>query len=106
MFIKRKPLILYLLSLSSWYEVAFAKPFLESNFLENLKDCMNMENAYECEKMIYQSERMQLIEYNRGNLKCQTSILGAQTELIRKIYFTGNNKKSLKIIIPLLIKNC
>ena len=46
------------------------------------------------------------MEYYKGNLKCQTSILGLQTELIRNIYFDREKDNISGKTIPSLIKNC
>ena len=49
---------------------------------------------------------MHLEEYYKGNLKCQTSILGLQTELIRNVYFDKEKDNVFGKAIPSLIKNC
>ena len=75
-------------------------------FLKQLKKCFEIENDDDCKEMILFAEQMQLREYDKGNLRCQTSILGLQTELIRNIYFDrGKDNVSWKTI-PSLIKNC
>ena len=82
------------------------KPIYQASFLKELKKCFEVENGEKCKEMILLTERMQLREYQKGNLKCQTSILGLQTEIIRKIYFDRNKKNVPGKTIPFLIKNC
>ena len=82
------------------------KPNYHSLFLKELKECFEAENEDKCNEMILLTERMQLREYYNGNLKCQTSILGLQTELIRNIYFEKNKNNISWKTIPSLIKNC
>jgi len=80
--------------------------FYQSSFLKELKKCFQSDKNFKCEELIYKTEQMQLSEFYRGNLKCQTSILGLQTEIIRNIYFERlKDYKSVKTI-PFLIKNC
>ena len=89
------------------YDVTFAESLNNrSNFLHNLKACLKKDAIDECQKMIYQIERMQINEFHKLNFKCQSSLLGAQTELIKKIYFGKNIKVMDLISEPYLIKNC
>ena len=77
-----------------------------SSFLNELKNCFETKNDDKCKKMILRAEQLQIDEYYKGNLKCQTSILGLQTELIRHIYFDGYKPKMPGKVISSLIKNC
>ena len=80
--------------------------YYDSSFLKELKKCFEAENKDTCKEMILRTERMQLRSYSEGNLKCQTSILGLQTELIRNIYFDREKDYVSGKTIPSLIKNC
>ncbi len=71
-----------------------------------MNKCFEAKNDNKCKEMILLTERMQLREYYEGNFKCQTSILGFQTELIRNIYFEREKGNIPKKTIPSLIKNC
>ena len=86
--------------------MVLTEPNYHSSFLRELKKCFEADNEFKCEEMILLTEQMQLREYNKGNLKCQTSILGLQTELIRKIYFDREKDNLFEKTIPSLIKNC
>ena len=77
-----------------------------SSFLKELKKCFKTDSNNNCKEMILLTERMQLREYHKGNLKCQTSLLGLQTELIRNIYFDREKDNLSWKTIPSLIKNC
>ncbi len=89
-----------------FFEITFSETYLNQSFLNDLKNCFVSERSYNCKKMISHSEKMQLNEFSKGNFKCQTSILGVQTELIRNTYFNKNKKKSSGKTIHYLIKNC
>ena len=92
-------------SLNCFFEMILTENY-QSSFLKELKRCFETENEDKCKEMILLTERMQLREFYKGNLKCQTSILGLQTELIRNIYFDREKENVSWETIPSLIKNC
>ena len=103
---RKNLLILIILVLNCFVEIISAETFYHSSFLKELKKCFESEKEDKCKEMILLTERMQLREYYKGNLKCQTSILGLQTELIRNIYFDREKDNISGKTIPSLIKNC
>ena len=81
--------------------------FAEESFaVQRIIDCHNNPLLKKCKDIISYTESLQLKEYEKGNLRCQTSLLGAQTELIKKMYFSKSEDDSTKINIPFVIKNC
>ena len=106
MIIRKILFILTFLLLNCFVHKISTEPYHHSLFLKELKKCFQAENKDKCKKMILLTERMQLREYYEGNLKCQTSILGLQTELIRNIYFAREKDNVSVKTIPSLIKNC
>ena len=106
MTVRRKLFILTFLVLNCFADMVSSKPYYHSSFLKELKKCFQAEDEDKCKKIIILTERMQLREYYEGNLKCQTSILGLQTELIRNIYFDKEKDNVSGKTIPSLIKNC
>ena len=73
---------------------------------DELKTCLKKSNFEECRKLILIMEKLQVEAYSSGNFKCQSSLLGMQTELVRYIYFEKYNDFSESIINSNLIKNC
>ena len=104
--IRKNLLILILLVFSCSNKLISTEPYYNSLFLKELKKCFEIDSDDKCKEMILMTERMQLREYNKGNLKCQTSILGLQTELIRNVYFNREKDYISAKTIPSLIKNC
>ena len=103
----RKNLFILIFSLLNCFvDSISAESYYHSSFLKDLKKCFQAENEDKCKEMILLTEQMQLKEYYEGNLKCQTSILGLQTELIRNIYFDKEKDNVSGKTIPSLIKNC
>ena len=106
MTVRKNFLIVILLVLNCFVEMISSESNYHSSFLKELKKCLKTKNDDKCKEMILLTERMQLREYYKGNLKCQTSILGLQTELIRNIYFDSNEYNLSSKLMPYLIKNC
>ena len=106
MTLRKKLLILIFFVLNCFVFMTLADPNYHSSFLKELKRCFEADKEDKCKEMILLTERMQLREYYKGNLKCQTSILGLQTELIRNIYFDREKDNISGKTIPSLIKNC
>ena len=105
MILRKNLVILNIFALISFVEMISAESY-HSSFLKDLKKCFETKNDDKCKEKILLTERMQLKEYYKGNLKCQTSILGLQTELIRNVYFERNKDNLSWKTIPSLIKNC
>ena len=106
MIIRKKLYILILLTLNCFVENISTESFYHSSFLKQLKECFETGGENICKEMILLTEQMHIGEYYKGNFKCQTSLLGLQTELIKNIYFDKNQKKLSEKTIPFLIKNC
>ena len=106
MITRKKLFILIFLVLNCFVDMISTESYYHSSFLKKMKKCFKTENKDKCKEMILLTERMQLREYYEGNLKCQTSILGLQTELIRNIYFDSGKDNISWRTIPSLIKNC
>ena len=104
--VRKNFLIVVPLALNCLVEIISAEPFLNSSFLTELQQCFETDNDDKCKEIILRTERIQLSEYYKGNLKCQTSILGLQTELIRNIYFDIKIDNFSGETISSLIKNC
>ena len=73
---------------------------------DELKICLRKSNFEECRKLIFVLEKLQNQASNQGNFKCQSTLLGIQTELIKNLYFENNDVVSESIIYSNLIKNC
>ena len=78
----------------------------KSEIIKKAKICFKNSQYKNCNNLFLDIEKIQLIESEKNRYKCQTSILGLQTELIEAYYFKKLNKKSNGIMIPYVIKNC
>ena len=106
MLVRKNLFFLIILVLNCFVDVISTQPYYPESFLTEFKKCFEAENEDKCKEMILVTQRMQLREYYKANFKCQTSILGLQTELIKNIYFNRNQYDFSWKTIPFLIKNC
>ena len=74
--------------------------------LDELKTCLRKSNFEECQNLILIMEKLQIEASNKGNFKCQSTLLGIQSELIKNLYFEKYDNRSNPIITSNLIKNC
>ena len=100
-----RPFFLLYFFLISYQGIAGQLP-TKDQILINSNDCLRGIQDRFCEELILQMEEIQYIEFQNNEFKCQSSIIGLQTELIEAFYFKKikNNKNS--IMQPYVIKNC
>ena len=78
----------------------------KTELLKKSNECLRDSQTQGCKKLILRMEQMQIVEFERNRFKCQSSILGLQTELL-EVSFFNKVPKSLNVIsIPYVIKNC
>ena len=73
---------------------------------DGLKTCLRKSNFEGCKELILIMEKLQVEASNKGNFKCQSTLLGIQTELIKNLYFNKNDIRQEPSIKTNLIKNC
>ena len=74
--------------------------------LNKSQACLKDSKKQVCKKLILQLERFQLNEFEQNRFKCQSSILGLQTELVEAHFFGSDLIFHNGIMIPYVIKNC
>ena len=78
----------------------------KSEILRQSNECLNNSKKKSCEDLILQMEQIQLATFEQNRFKCQSSILGLQTELIEAYYFKKSKKNKNIMMLPYVIKNC
>ena len=78
----------------------------KSEILRKSNECFKYLQNQECKELILQMEKVQLVEFEQNRFKCQSSILGLQTELVEAYFFKKVQKRGNGLMIPYLIKNC
>ncbi len=101
-FISFTPLFFVLLSNPIFAEQSLTK----SEILRKSNECFKDFQYKVCNNLLLKMEKMQLVESEQNRYKCQTSILGLQTELIETYYFKKLKKNKKGIMIPYVNKNC
>ena len=85
----------------------FAEKLLnKSEILRKSNECSRDLNYKVCYNLLLEMEKIQLVESEQNRYKCQSSIIGLQTELIEAYYFRNFKKNKEGIMIPYVIKNC
>ena len=96
----------------------FLKFLLMSNFvmaetiptkykiLKQSNDCIKNSQTKVCKKLVSEIEKLQLIVFDQNNFKCQSSLLGLQSEIIETSFLKNFSNKRNSFMISYVIKNC
>ena len=85
----------------------FAESLLtKSEIVRKSNECFKDLQNHVCKDLILEMEKIQLVEFEKNRYKCQTSILGLQTELVEAYYSKHINTNKNVIMLPYVIKNC
>jgi len=78
----------------------------KSKILKQSSECIvNSQNQF-CRELVSQIEKFQLVVFKQNKFKCQSSLLGLQSELIEAYFFKKFSKEKNSFMIPYVIKNC
>jgi hypothetical protein len=77
-----------------------------SKILRQSSECFKDSQNPVCRRLVSQIEELQLVEFDQNRFKCQSSLLGLQSELIEAYYFKKSSKETIPFMIPYVIKNC
>ena len=97
---------IFLISILFSNDVSADQLFIKSEILRKSNECFKGFQNQVCEELIMNLENIQLAESEQNRYKCQSSILGLQTELIEVFYFKNLKKSNSAIMLPYVIKNC
>ncbi len=78
----------------------------KSKILNQSSDCIKDSQNQVCQKLISEIEKLQLIVFDQNRFKCQSSLLGLQSELIEAYYLKNLSNERILFTIPYVIKNC
>ena len=79
---------------------------LKSNILKKSSECLNDSQTQECRELVSEIERLQLVVFDQNRFKCQSGLLGLQTEIIEAYFFNNFSNERISLMIPHVIKNC
>ena len=78
----------------------------KSNILKQSSECIKDSQIQECRNLVSQIEKLQLIVFDQNQFKCQSSLLGLQSELIGAYFLQKPPTKRDSFMIQYVINNC
>ena len=78
----------------------------KSNILKQSSECIKDSQKQICRELVSQLEKLQLVEFDQNRFKCQSSLLGLQSELIEVYFLKESYNEKMSFMIPYVIKNC
>ena len=78
----------------------------KSEILKKSSECFKDSQKQVCRDLVSQIEKFQLVVFDQNKFKCQSSLLGLQSELIEAYFLTHNSNKKNSFMIPFVNKNC
>ena len=79
----------------------------KSKILKQSSDCFADSRTHQlCKELVSEIEKLQLIVFDQNRFKCQSSLLGLQTEIIEAYFFKNFSNEKISLMIPYVIKNC
>ena len=61
----------------------------KSKILKQASDCIKDSQNQVCKELVSEIEKLQLVVFDQNRFKCQSSLLGLQSEIIKKISFNN-----------------
>ena len=77
----------------------------KSSILKKSSYCIKDSQTQVCEELVSEIEKLQLL-FDQDKFKCQSSLLGLQSEIIEAYFFKNFSNKRISFMIPYVIKNC
>ena len=78
----------------------------KSKILKQSNDCFKDSRVQICRELVSEIEKLQLVVFDQNRFKCQSSLLGLQTEIIEAYFFNNFSNEQISLMIPYVIKNC
>ena len=78
----------------------------KSKILKESSDCIKDSQTQVCKELVSEIEKLQIIVFDQSRFKCQSSLLGLQSEIIEAYYLKNSLNKRISLMIPYVIKNC
>jgi len=78
----------------------------KSKILKQSNDCFKDSRPQICKELVSEIEKFQFVVFDQNRFKCQSSLLGLQTEIIEAYFFNNFSNETISLMIPYVIKNC
>ena len=78
----------------------------KSDILKKSTDCIKDFQTLACKELVAEIEKLQIVEFDQNRFKCQSSLLGLQSEIIEAYFLKNVSNEQISLMIPYVIKNC
>ena len=78
----------------------------KSKILKQSSDCIKDSQTQVCKELVSEIEKLQLVVFDQNRFKCQSSLLGLQSEIIETYFLKNFSNERISFMIPYVIKNC
>ena len=78
----------------------------KSEILKQSSNCINDSQTQACEELVSEIEKLQIVLFDQNKFKCQSSLLGLQSEIIEAYFLKNFTNMKTSFMIPHVIKNC
>ena len=78
----------------------------KSNILKQSSDCIKGSQTQVCRKLISEIEEFQLVVFDQNRFRCQSSLLGLQSEIIEAFFLKNFSNEQTSFMVPYVINNC
>ena len=78
----------------------------KSKILKQSNDCIKDSHIQVCKELVSEIEKLQLEVFDQNRFKCQSSLLGLQSEIIEAYFLENFSNERASFMIPYVIKNC
>ena len=78
----------------------------KSKILKKTSECIKDPQNLVCRELVSQVEKLQLIVFDQNRFRCQSSLLGLQSEIIEAHFLKNFSIQKNSFMIPYVIKNC
>ena len=78
----------------------------KSEILKKSSYCFKNSRTQICKELVSEIEKLQLVVFDQNRFKCQSSLLGLQSEIVEAYFFKNISHKRNSFMIPYVIKNC
>ena len=78
----------------------------KSKILLHSSECIKNPQNQICKELVSQIERLQLAMFDQNRFKCQSSLLGLQSQLVMAYFFKKFSTNRIPFTTSYVIKNC
>ena len=78
----------------------------KSEIFKKSNDCIKDSQIQVCKELISEIEKLQLLAFDQNRFKCQSSLLGLQSEIIEAYFLKNFSDERISFMVPYVIKNC